>query len=139
MNGDILLFQWPCFCLAFIPSLICLTRSHLLALLSMSLHVDGTLRKYSMQDNRLLARGTIEYTGKPLLLVPDADREALLVRDSDRFGQVRMLRKMAGGEWASRTLLVDQQMDIDSMCMLNANTLSIFDRKSRALRIYEFV
>ena len=68
----------------------------------------------------------------------DKDRKALLVRDLDMSGQVTMLRKIDGGEWASRTLLDDPQMEIDSMCVLDANTLSIADRNMSALRIYEF-
>ena len=101
-------------------------------------HIDGTLHEYSIQEDKLLERATIDCPGKPYLIVLDAHRKALLVRDLDRKGQVRMLRKIYGGEWTSRTLLNDPQMEIDSMCLLDANTLSIFDEKSSALRIYEF-
>ena len=103
-----------------------------------ALHVDDRLCEYTMSKNQLLERTKIDCPGKPQLIVLDADREALLVTDLDRRGQVTMLRKGDAGKWAARTLLDDPQMDILSMCLLDANTISIFDSKSSALRIYEF-
>ena len=90
-----------------------------------------------MQDNKLLARTTIDYPGKPALIVLDAHREALLVRDLNKHGQVWMLRKRDAGKWAAHTLLDDPHIDIQSMCVLDGNKISIFDDKSAALRIYE--
>ena len=91
-----------------------------------------------MQDNKLLPGTTIDYHGKPWLIVLDSNREALLVRDGNKAGQVWMLRKGDAGKWAAHTLLDDPQMSIQSMCVLDGNAISIFDSKSRALRILEF-
>ena len=106
---------------------------------SVQIHcIDGTLHEYSMQDNQLLERAIIDCPCAPFLIVPNADRESLLVTDWDRRGQVTMMRKVDAGKWAARRLLDDPQLEIDSMCTLDSNTLSLFDRKSSALRIYEF-
>ena len=102
------------------------------------LHIGGTLREYIMQGNQLLARAIIDCHGKPFLIVPDAHRESLLVADVDNRGRVMMLGK-CGGKWAYRTLLDDSKLCISSICMLNSDSLSIFDFRSQAVRIYEFV
>ena len=92
-----------------------------------------------MQQNGLLERAPIDSPGKPLLIVADPHRECLLISDAKEKGKVRMLGKRGGqGKWIAGTLLDDPQMEIRSMCVLDANTLSIFDAKSSALRIYEF-
>ena len=91
-----------------------------------------------MQENRLLARAQIDSPGMPWRIVADAYREGLLICDTIEIGKVRMLLKREAGKWVAGTLLDDPQMNIDSMCVLDANTLSILDDTSRALRIYEF-
>ena len=100
--------------------------------------VDGKLRQYRMQQNGLLEHAPIDYPGMPWRIMADPHRECLLICDGEK-GKVRMLGKRGGqGKWVAGTLLDDPQMEIRSMCVLDANTLSIFDRKSSALRIYEF-
>ena len=72
------------------------------------------------------------------MIVLDAEREALFVADWFKPGQVTMLRKGAGGKWVRGTLLDDPKLKIQSMCVLDANRLSLFDANSSALLIYEF-
>ena len=103
-----------------------------------ALHVDNTLREYTMQGNRLVARGLIRYSWKPTMGVLDAEREALFVGDWCNPGLVAMLRNGGAGIWEVRKLLDDRQMHIQSMCLLDANKLSLFDANYSALRIYEF-
>ena len=100
--------------------------------------IDGELREYGMQENRLLERATIDCPGMPLRIVTDVHRECLLIWDANETGKVRMLRKSDGGNWVAGTLLDAPHMEIRSMCVLDANRLSIFDANSSALRIYEF-
>ena len=97
--------------------------------------VDGTIREYIILRDQLVQQATIACPGKPTIFVLDANREALIVRDGQLLGKVTMLLK-EGGKWTGRPL-IDHQMSIQSMCLISANTLSLYDGKSNALRIYD--
>ena len=97
------------------------------------------MRSYAKSGDQLTPLQTLPaYDGYPQVIVLDAHRPAVLVRDYNT-KEVKM-SVQEGAQWTAwRTLARDTQDDLNifSLCMLGPNSLALFDENSKSVKLYE--
>ena len=108
--------------------------------------VDKSVRAYSVLASGLVEIARLDFQGNPALIAVDDARLSVLVTDwnaSDDTDGVKMSAAAGAGNatWSPFSTLARTQpakISIWSLCLMGANSIAIFDEKTRSLMLYEF-